>query len=100
MTLTFQSRRTSLAPIAAALQAATVEYAESRLAFEKVSQELHAARRRNAPERVELANQSDAAVEVMEFSQERVANLMADLQAMGGLSDFYAFVSAHNRDAT
>lgn len=100
MTPTFQSRRTSLAPIAAALRAATVEYAESRLAFEEVSQELQAARRRNAPERVELADQSDAAVEAMEFSQERVANLMADLQATGCLSDFYAFVAAHNRDAT
>lgn len=75
MTQPLQSRRTSLAPIAAALSAATVEYAESRTAFEEISQELQAARRRNSPERVELADQSDAAVEAMGSSQERVANL-------------------------
>lgn len=100
MTTRFQSRRTSLAPIAAALASATSEYAESRQEADDIHMELVTARLWNTPNQSEISARSDAAVEAMGAAQEKVANLMADLQAMGGLSDFYAFVSADNRDAT
>lgn len=100
MTTPFQSRRTSLAPISAALNAATSEYAESRQKAGDIHMELVTARLWSAPNLSEISARSDAAVEAMGAAQEKVANLMADLQAMGGLADFYSFVSAHKKAET
>lgn len=100
MTKSFQSRRTSLAPIAAALGTATSEYAERRQEVHDLHLEMTNARLERASNLNELSAKSDAAVEAMGAAQERVANLMADLQATGGLSEFYAFVSSNKLDVT
>ena len=100
MTDDFVSRRTSLAPIAAALASATAEYATNREVAENAHISLHQARLANAPDQNRLADQSDAAVEAMSAAQEQIANLMADLKEQGVLDDFYAFAAAQNRQPT
>lgn len=93
----FVSRRTSLAPVAAALASATSDYAERREAAEKAHISLRQARLANTPDQDRLADQSDAAVEAMSAAQEQIANLMAVLKEQGVLDDFYAFAAAQNR---
>ena len=99
MTQQFTTRRTSLAPIASALSAATSEYAERRQEAEDAHMDLCSARLWSAPNQSEISAKSDAAVEAMCAAQEKVANLMADLQKTGALSDFYAFAATQNRAA-
>lgn len=99
MTQAFNTRRTSLAPIAAALASATAEYAERRQEAEDIHWDLCGARLRNAPNLSKISAKSDAAVEAMCPAQEKVANLMANLQKAGALSRFYAFAAAQNRAA-
>lgn len=96
----FSSKRTSLAPVAAALASATADYAERREAAEKAHTSLRQARLANAPDQNCLADQSDAAVEAMSTAQEQIANLMADLKEQGVLDGFYAFAAAQNRQPT
>lgn len=100
MTQAFNTRRASLAPIAAALAGATAEYAERRQEAEDLHLDLCNARLRSAPNLCEISAKSDAAVEAMGTAQEKIAELMAILQSTGALSNFFAFVSAQKRDAT
>lgn len=95
----FTTRRTSLAPIAAALATATSEYAERREEAEDIHMDLCSARLWSDPNLSGISAKSDAAVEAMCAAQEKVANLMADLQKTGALSGFYAFAAAQNRAA-
>lgn len=99
MTRSFQSCRTSLAPIAGALAAATSEYVKLRQEAEDAHLRLTSARLLGAPNLNEVSMKSDAAVEALGASQEKIAKLMAELQAQGGLTDFYAFASTLNRNA-
>ena len=100
MTEEFKTRRTSLAPIAAALAGATSEYAERRQEVEDAHVDLCSARLGNAPNLSAISAKSDAAVEAMGAAQEKVANLMATLQSTGALANFHAFVSTQDRAET
>jgi len=100
MTDDFVSRRTSLAPVAAALASVTADYAERREAAKEAHISLRQARLANAPDQDRLADQSDAAVEAMSAAQEQIANLMTDLKEQGVLDKFYAFAAAQNRQPT
>ena len=100
MTEAFKTRRTSLAPIAAALAGATSEYAERRQEVEDAHVDLCSARLWDAPNLSAISAKSDAAVEAMGAAQEKVADLMAALQSTGALTNFYAFVSTQDRAET
>jgi hypothetical protein len=100
VTEAFKTRRTSLAPIAAALAGATSEYAEHRQEVQDVHMDLCSARLWGAPNLGEISAKPDAAVEAMGAAQEKVADLMAALQSTGALANFYAFVSTQDRAAT
>lgn len=100
MTFSFASKRTSLAPFAADLKAATDAYAACRTDADLAASALRAARLTKSPDRAELADISDQAIEALSAAQERVATLMADIKKQGVLDDFYAFVAAQKRTAT
>ena len=76
MTEAFKTRRTSLAPIVAALAGATSEYAECRQEVQDVHMDLCSARLWGTPNLDEISARSDAAVEAMSEAQEKVADLM------------------------
>ena len=97
MTLAFVSRRTPLAPIAAALATATSEYTERRSEADEAHKALCVARLWGAPNLNEVADQADTTVEAMSAAQEKVANLMVDLQETGVLSHFHTIAAAQKR---
>lgn len=100
MTFSFASKRTSLAPFAADLKAAAGAYAARRTDAELAASALRAARLTKSPDRAELAEISDKAVEALAKAQERVAELMADMNKQGVLDDFYSFAAKQSRTAT
>jgi hypothetical protein len=94
----FSCIRTSLAPVAAALANATADYADHRMKVGEAHIALCKARVKGAQNVSAIADQSDAAVEAMSASQEKVATLMADLHKAGVLNRFYAFAAAQSRN--
>lgn len=97
MSVAFLSKRSSLEPVATALNAAVGNYVQRREDQSNAVSALAEARRRNSIDIGLFADAVDRTTEALSDAGEQVSELMAELKQSGALDGFLAFVSSQKR---